>query len=89
MTYNTAVITYHDEDTGLVFSWHGGAYIDVGYVGEAPGDVINVWNDEEEVSYLEVGAKSNHRPFRATLEGFEDSCREYLSDLGEEENDNA
>jgi hypothetical protein len=27
-----AVISYTDEDTGLVFRWHGGAYIDVGYM---------------------------------------------------------
>lgn len=25
-----AVIEYRDEDTGTVFRWHGGAYIDVG-----------------------------------------------------------
>ena len=25
-----AVITYTDEDTGTVFRWHGGAYIEVG-----------------------------------------------------------
>jgi len=51
-----AVISYTDEDTGTVFRWHGGAYIDVGWYGpdtEATGidgdgfhayDVINVWN---------------------------------------------
>ena len=57
MTDEQAVIEYRDEDTGTVFRWHGGAYIDVGYETpkkdiDAPPpasvfraqDVINVWN---------------------------------------------
>ena|SRR3990167_3828628 len=31
MTDEQAVIEYRDEDTGTVFRWHGGAYIDVGW----------------------------------------------------------
>src|SRR3990172_8375465 len=56
MTEQQAVIEYRDEDTGTVFRWHGGAYIEVGYMrmvslGDASRgeefhaeDVINVWN---------------------------------------------
>jgi hypothetical protein len=64
MADDNAVIEYRDEDIGLVFRWHGGAYIDVGHYGEwgSPGvdgddfhayDVINVWNDELEESTFE------------------------------------
>jgi hypothetical protein len=83
MTEDTAVIEYRDEDTGTVFRWHGGAYIDVGYVTEGSavfvaGDVINVWHDEMSISYLEQEAIGWPRPFRHILEAFEDLCRDYL-----------
>jgi hypothetical protein len=64
-----AVIEYRDEDTGTVFRWHGGAYIDVGYYGDGLSrgidmlegefhavDVINVWDDERDRSVYEVKA---------------------------------
>lgn len=39
---------YENEETGLVARWHGGEYIDLGYIdtdGEfRAGDVINVWD---------------------------------------------
>jgi hypothetical protein len=45
---------YEDQDTGLVARWHGGEYIDIGYIRDegVPGiggdfhayDVINVWD---------------------------------------------
>jgi hypothetical protein len=39
---------YEDEDSGIVARWHGGEYIDLGYIdgdGEFhAGDVINVWD---------------------------------------------
>lgn len=63
-----AVISYTDEDTGIVFRWHGGAYIDVGYITRVRSngdvdmvpefraeDVINVWDydGKDERSSLE------------------------------------
>ncbi len=59
---NEAVIEYRDEDTELVFRWHGGVYINVGrYAGYEDGapyfeafEVINVWDDEHEVSDLDA-----------------------------------
>jgi len=93
-----AVISYTDEDTGTVFRWHGGAYIDVGYYpydhegrvlltsDNVPDfsaqDVINVWDDEGDLSYLEAEVANRtfppRRPFRAILEAFEARCQEYL-----------
>ena len=95
-----AVIEYRDEDTGTVFRWHGGAYIDVGYsrppwqtgAGTWEGlgdfeayDVINVWDDEADVSYLEEMAAGSRRPFRTILELFEARCRKYLADQPQEQ----
>ena len=70
MSGDVAVIEYRDEDTGTVFRWHGGAYIDVGYETpkkdiDAPApasifraeDVINVWNDELDESWFESDAE--------------------------------
>lgn len=102
-----AVISYTDEDTGLVFQWHGGAYIDVGYVGQDEEeynngdlgsfhatDVINVWNDELDESWLEsevAAAKMAgayiRRPFREVLERFESRCDVYLGQLATEDAD--
>jgi hypothetical protein len=67
-----AVIEYRDEDTGTVFRWHGGAYIDVGtdVLGAEMGsgdrfpshfdawDVINVWDYEQDASSLELQASA-------------------------------
>jgi hypothetical protein len=89
---DVAVIEYRDEDhgTGLVFQWHGGAYIEVGYYNGTEDalpvfhaeDVINVWDDEADASYFEtrepMPTPSIRRPFRYILEAFEDRCREYL-----------
>jgi hypothetical protein len=39
---------YAHEATGTVARWHGGAYIELGYIDEScefvAGDVINVWD---------------------------------------------
>ena len=84
--YDVAVIRYNDEDSGLTFRWHGGAYIDVGTKGDDgdfyADDVINVWDDEAEVSTFEknVWKAVPRRPFRAILEAFEERCREYLTE---------
>jgi len=105
MTDEQAVIEYRDEDTGTVFRWHGGAYIDVGYVtmmadvpmnvGPYPAlgfeatTVINVWDDELDISTLErqvqAEGERNRRPFRRILELFEERCRRYLSEAMAEE----
>src|ERR1051326_8592669 len=77
---NEAVITYTDEDTGTVFQWHGGAYIEVGgmrstivgsglYESYGPEvfeaqDVINVWDYALDRSVYEVNAE------RGTGEGY-------------------
>jgi hypothetical protein len=87
-----AVIEYRDEDTGTVFRWHGGAYIDVGYETpkkdiDAPApasvfraeDVINVWSDRIDLSHFEQEAKGHPRPFRRILEAFEECCQEYMA----------
>ena len=53
-----AYMQYIHEDTGIVARWHGGEYIDLGYIQNtgAPGidgdefhayDVINVWDHAE------------------------------------------
>lgn len=102
-----AVISYTDEDTGKVFRWHGGAYIEVGYITRVRSngdvdmvpefraeDVINVWDDEADRSYLDaqewpvnveagewayLGDLENaSRPFIAVLERFEATCKRYL-----------
>ena len=79
-----AVISYTDEDTGTVFRWHGGAYIDVGYLPPADGsstypfvalDVINVWNvggsdGYPEWSDLEIAAGKGDPSDRGTARPF-------------------
>lgn len=96
---NDAVITYTDEDTGVVFHWRGGAYIEVGYMKDRTHaitgqdlpntfqaeDVINVWDDEKDQSRFETDADGRRRPFRVILEWFEETCQEYLKDAAEEE----
>ena len=101
MTEQQAVIEYRD-DTGTVFRWHGGAYIEVGYLDpygpgdyEAPfiaRDVINVWNygghhDRPDISDLELAAQDAPRPFAHILELFEKTCREYLAEAMREAED--
>ena len=34
MGLNVASIEYEDEETEIVFVWHGGAYVEVGYGDE-------------------------------------------------------
>ncbi len=53
----------------LVFKWWGGAYIDVGFVGRTPFEVINVWDDEKDVPKI-----------ARTQAAFERRCNEWLSD---------
>jgi hypothetical protein len=98
-----AVIEYRDEDTGTVFRWHGGAYIDVGtdVLGAEMGsgdrfpshfdawDVINVWDDEADRSTLEGIAehRGGRRPFRTILELFEGRCQRYLAESVEDDDE--
>jgi len=46
----SAFMQYEHEPTGTIARWHGGAYIELGYIDERgefiAGDVINVWNYE-------------------------------------------
>jgi hypothetical protein len=87
-----AVIEYRDEDTGTVFRWHGGAYVDVGYIRHYEDsdpefkaeDVINVWDDERDISVFEREAVGR-RPFRHILEMFESACAEYLARVSEDD----
>ena len=101
MTDEQAVIEYRDEDMGTVFRWHGGAYIEVGYMniykaGDTNDpfhaeDVINVWDDEQNISTLERQAQAegerNRRPFRRILELFEEACQRYPSEAMAEDED--
>ena len=76
--YGTACITYRDEDSGFTFDWHGGCYVDVIVNGEAV-DVINVWDDEGQMSVLEWNTSGKTRPFVNVLVAFEDCCRAWLT----------
>jgi hypothetical protein len=89
---DSAVIVYKDEDTGVEFHWHGGAYIDVGHQSDDGSgffaeDVINVWNlgghgGRDDVSDLELAAgvvSHMGRPFIRVLELFEQRCRDYIN----------
>lgn len=90
-----ATITYWDEESGLLFVWHGGAYIDYGYSEDgayAQGwdgayDVLNVWDDQAGVSYLEQDAARNGsgRLFTGVLTQFEKVCahtvKKHLAEL--------
>jgi hypothetical protein len=82
---------YEDEDTGLVARWHGGEYIDIGYIQHQgqPGidgdefhayDVINVWDHAEDCSRI---------PFTldALREAVEDHLKPYSTDDEENEDD--
>ena len=72
-------------DDWLTFVWHGGAYIDVyaGSTEDPPVEVINVWDDYADTSYLEqeAEAKITRRPFRTVLELFEERCRMFREDV--------
>lgn len=74
-----AAMRFKDEATGQEFEWHGGEYIEIGYVshdtGEfVAGDVINVWD-------YAAGAPRIER----SLEAFEARVREYLEDVDDDE----
>ena len=90
MGLNVASIEYEDEETGLLFMWHGGAYVDVGVSDRKdwqPNDVINVWDDEADISYFETAAASTpsaRRPFRRILELFEERCQAYVVEQAQE-----
>ena len=72
-------------DDWLTFVWHGGAYIDV-YAGSTdapPVEVINVWDDEADISYLEMEAATlaRRRPLITVLELFEARCRAFRAEV--------
>lgn len=67
---------YEDEETGIVARWHGGEYIDLGYIDHMGGggefhatDVINVWDHAEGESRI---------PF--TLEALTQCVEEHFND---------
>jgi len=84
MTERTDVVelVYRDTDSGVEFTWHGGAYIDIGYSPGEAFDVINVWDEGAQRSTFELIAEDHYRPFRAILEAFEARCREWLGNEG-------
>lgn len=46
--------TYRYHRNGLVFSWTGGAYIEIYFEGNAiPNDVFNVWDYEKDEPTIE------------------------------------
>ena len=81
-----AVFSYTDDVSGLVFEWHGGAYIEVGYVatergdyerdyGHAVGDFvaqdcINVWDYETDTPVI-----------ARRLEAFAARCEAYAMEV--------
>jgi len=82
----SAMFTYTDEDSGLTFQWHGGEYIDVGYIAESD---TGPFNDRGEPSYLKgelvatdcinVWDHAADEPdIPRTLDAFERHCREWL-----------
>jgi len=83
----TAKIIYRAEDSEVEFTWGGGAYVEVLNLASGEAfDVINVWDDVEDMSNLEVEtrdhAENYRRPFRTILETFEAICQRYLDDEG-------
>ena len=47
---------YENEDTGLIARWHGGEYIDLGFIdsGEfVAQDVINVWDHAKDEATID------------------------------------
>jgi hypothetical protein len=70
----SAVMQYVEPDSGVVCQWHGGAYIELGYIDESgefiAGDVINVWDY----------AKDEPRIPR-TLDAFQEVCDERIPEL--------
>lgn len=72
---------YEDEDTGIVARWHGGEYIDLGWIdprdGEFhAGDVINVWDH----------AKGEAR-ISFTLDALRETVESHINDEDEDEED--
>ena len=48
------LLTYRYQRDGLLFSWTGGAYIEIYFEGNAiPYDVLNVWDYEKDVPKIE------------------------------------
>ena len=64
---------YENEDIGVVARWHGGEYIDLGWIdndGEFHAtDVINVWNHKDDTPRIP-----------RTLAALEAEVDEHLSD---------
>ena len=76
----SARMTYQRDEGSPVFSWHGGAYIDIGYFDstQPPGvdgdtfhayDVINVWDYKNDEPRIE-----------RTLAAFQAACDEWLDE---------
>lgn len=65
---------YMDEQTGLVFEWYGGPYIDVGYMNGGAFralEVINVW-----------GSHTNEPTIPRTEQAFLEQVRGWLNNPG-------
>lgn len=75
-----AYMQYEDEDSGLVARWHGGEYIDLGYIdaeGEFhAGDVINVWDHANDVATIDF-----------TLDALKECVEEHMSPIGRDDED--
>lgn len=75
---------YEDEETGLVARWHGGEYIDLGYLAEDgefhAQDVINVWDHAEDKPRIP-------RTLDALQCEVEDHIREEMGDEDDEEDE--
>jgi hypothetical protein len=78
---------YEDDDTGLVARWHGGEYIDLGYIQNQgqPGidggdfhayDVINVWDHSADTARI---------PF--TLDALREAVESHLRDEDEDDDE--
>jgi hypothetical protein len=82
-----AYMQYVNEDTGLVARWHGGEYIDIGYIQSegVPGingddfhayDVINCWDHANDRSRI---------PF--TLEALKQAVEDHVNGVDEDDED--
>lgn len=89
----SAMFTYTDEDTGLVFQWHGGAYIDVGVLATEHNVIRNnlgqpAHDPGELIAHecINVWDYASDEPtIDRSLYAFEQRCRDWLA--GDEDDD--
>ncbi len=48
-------------DRKVAFTWRGGPYIELGWVGRQPAEVINVWDYERDVSRVPFTGRAFRR----------------------------